>query len=128
MLIYDITNQSSFNDLESWFDLYKTESGNNVGLLIGNKCDSERKVDEEEAKKFAFEHGLKYIETSAKLDKNIKKEIAILLDKIIKSKKTQKEEEEIELEDKLTKTYYSLKSVDTTVTNSDNKKKKKCGC
>ena len=35
-----------------------------VGLLIGNKCDGERKVKEEDAKKFAEEHELKYLETS----------------------------------------------------------------
>jgi len=127
LFIYDITNQSSFNDLESWFDLYKKENGNNVGLLIGNKCDDERKVNEEEAKKFAFEHGLKYIETSAKLDKNIKKAIAILLEKIIRSKETQKEEE-IESNEKLAKTYYSLKAVDISVTSQGKRQKKKCGC
>ena len=40
----------------------------------------------EEANKFAAEKKLKYFETSAKFDKNIKKSIASLLETIIESK------------------------------------------
>ena len=66
LFIYDISNQDSFNDLESWYELYKNENEKVIGLLIGSKCDLERKVNIEEAKKFGEEHGLKYLETSAK--------------------------------------------------------------
>ena len=60
-----------------------------VGLIIGNKCEceSERKVDFDEAKAFAEQHQLNYLETSAKLDKNLKKAIVIVLKNIIESKK-----------------------------------------
>ena len=87
MFIYDISNMGTFNDLKSWYDLYKAEKENIVGVLIGNKCDIERQVSYEEAKNFADEHGLKYFEISAKLDKNVKKAIAVLLNEIIESKK-----------------------------------------
>ena len=60
LFIYDISNQDSFNDLESWYELYKNENEKVIGLLIGSKCDLERKVNIEEAKKFAKEHELKY--------------------------------------------------------------------
>ena len=43
-------------------------------------------INKEGAKQFAEEYGLLYFETSAKLDKNIRKAIACLLDNIIKSK------------------------------------------
>ena len=87
LFIFDITNKESFEGLKSWYDLFKEQNEKVVGLLIGNKCDNERKVDEEEAKKFARDYGLKkYFETSAKLDKKIKKAIAYLLEEIIKSK------------------------------------------
>ena len=88
LFIYDITDKKSFNDLEYWYNLYKEQNEMVVGLIIGNKCDLEldRKVDEEDAKDFADIHGLKYIETSAKLDKNVKKAIALILEEIIKSK------------------------------------------
>ena len=56
-----------------------------VGLLIGNKCDldNEREVNYEEAKSFSDNNHLGYYEVSAKLDKNIKKVIASLLQEII---------------------------------------------
>ena len=88
LFIFDITNKESFEGLKSWYELYKEQNEKVVGLLIGNKCDKDRKVDEEEAIKFVKEYGLrKYFETSAKLDKKIKKAIAYLLEEIINSKK-----------------------------------------
>ena len=84
LFVYDISNKDSFNALETWYNLYKEENENVVGILIGNKSDTKHAVNKEEAKKFAKDHGLKkYLETSAKLDKNIKKAIAFLLDQII---------------------------------------------
>ena len=85
LFVYDISNRESFNDLESWYNLYKDANEQIVGLLLGNKCDKDREVDEEEAKKFAEKHGLKYLETSARLDKKVKKAIACLLEEIINS-------------------------------------------
>ena len=88
LFIFDISNRESFEDLATWCDLYKQQNEKIVGILIGNKSDCKRKVSEEEATQFAFEHGLRqYFETSAKLDKNIKKSITYLLEQIIKSKK-----------------------------------------
>ena len=42
-------------------------------MLIGNKCDLEhrRQVSPEEGKKFAEEHGLMFLETSAKTAHNV---------------------------------------------------------
>ena len=90
LFIYDISNKKSFDDLESWFNIYKEENEKLVGLLIGNKCDKEREVGEKEAEKFAEKHGLKYLETSAKLDRKVKKAIACLLEEIIKSNPSEK--------------------------------------
>ena len=96
-----------------------------VGLLIGNKCDCESKVNMEEAEKFAEEHGLKYLETSAKFDKNIRKAIACILEKIIKSKEN-KESKGIK---KIIERYNSLSSIDTDSLNDIKlSKKKNCAC
>ena len=86
LFVYDVSDEKSFYDLETWYNLYKNEKENVIGLLIGNKCDAVRKVKYEEAKKFAEHHGLVYIETSAKLDKGVKKALACLLNEIIESK------------------------------------------
>lgn len=90
LFVYDLSDKESFDDLETWFELYELEKGEEkiVGVLIGNKSDrigNNRQVNYEEAKKLAEDHGLKYFETSAKLDKTIKKAIASLLKSIIES-------------------------------------------
>ena len=131
LFIYDISNQDSFNDLKSWYELYKEESEKVAGLLIGNKCDEERKVNEEDAKKFAEEHGLKYLETSAKLDKNLRKAITCLLRKIIESKETIESQEKTEAKDDVNRIerYFSLCSLDAASSvKGKNSDKKKCGC
>ena len=116
--IFDISNQDTFDDLEFWYDLYKKENENVIGLLIGNKSDCIHEVTEDRAKKFVVDHGLKnYLETSAKLDKNIKKAVACLLEEIIESKAL----------------YNSLISVDVNFSlkpekKEKSKKKKKCSC
>ena len=72
ILIFDLTNRQSFNDLNTWIDEIKQSTDKVSVLLFGNKCDIEkRKVSEEEAKKFAKDNKIPYIETSAKLNINI---------------------------------------------------------
>ena len=85
LFVYDISDRESFKDVDFWYNSYKEENKKIVGLLIGNKCDQKREVEEEEAEIYAKKHGLKYFETSAKLDKKIKKAIACLLELMIKS-------------------------------------------
>ena len=93
LFIFDLSDRKSFEDLETWYNLYKEENENIVGILIGNKSDNKHNVKEEEAIQFTFKHELrKYIETSAKLDKNIKKSITYLLEQIIQSKTSENDE------------------------------------
>ena len=86
LFIFDVSDEKSFLDLESWYSLYEEENEKITGLLIGNKCDLPYKVDKNECEKFAEEHGLDYMELSSKEDKNIKKAVIFLLKKIRESK------------------------------------------
>ena len=86
LFIFDVSDEKSFLDLESWYCLYEEENEKIIGLLIGNKCDLPYKVDKSECEKFADEHGLDYMELSSKEDKNIKKAVIFLLKKIKESK------------------------------------------
>lgn len=61
--------RSTYNHLSSWLtDARNLTNPNTVIFLIGNKSDleSQRDVTYEEAEAFAKEHGLMFIETSAK--------------------------------------------------------------
>ena len=64
-----LRRRSTYNHLSSWLtDARNLTNPNTVIFLIGNKSDleSQRDVTYEEAKQFADENGLMFIETSAK--------------------------------------------------------------
>ena len=66
---YEIRRRSTYNHLSSWLtDARNLTNPNTVIFLIGNKSDldSQRDVTYDEAKQFADENGLMFIETSAK--------------------------------------------------------------
>ncbi|CAJ0608519.1 unnamed protein product [Cylicocyclus nassatus] len=78
MLVYDISNRTSFENVNGW--LHEAEAnmggpnpGKCVFQLIGHKSDNqaERKVDYEEGEYFAKYHKMKFIETSAITGKNV---------------------------------------------------------
>ncbi len=74
MLIYDVTDERSFNNIRNWIrniDQYATEGVNKI--LIGNKCDDveRRVVERERGAELAREYGLKFMETSAKNNVNV---------------------------------------------------------
>jgi small GTP-binding protein len=74
IVVYDVTDQESFNNVKQWFqeiDRYATEGVNK--LLVGNKSDiSDKKVVEYTvAKEFADSMGIPFLETSAKSSTNV---------------------------------------------------------
>ncbi|KAF6213606.1 hypothetical protein GE061_011327 [Apolygus lucorum] len=74
LLVYDITRRETFNHLTTWLDDARQHSSSNmVIILIGNKNDlvSRREVNAEEGEAFAREHGLIFMETSAKTASNV---------------------------------------------------------
>ena len=69
LILFDLTNESSFISVEDWFKEIRNNSSNNVvSILIGNKSDlvDKREVSSERASKFALEHNIKYLEVSSK--------------------------------------------------------------
>merc|ERR1711988_1345823 len=74
LLVYDITRRETFNHLTSWLDDARQHSNSNMTImLIGNKSDLEhrRAVSTEEGQAFANQHGLIFLETSAKTASNV---------------------------------------------------------
>jgi len=72
ILVYDITNRKSFEDLNMWINDINNATDKASIILFGNKCDLQnREVSKEEAEKFAKKNNIPYIETSAKLKINI---------------------------------------------------------
>ena len=72
ILVFDLTNENSFNKLKSWINEVRDNTEKAQIILVGNKADLiERKIDEETAENFAKQRDIKYIETSAKEGTNI---------------------------------------------------------
>ena len=88
LVVYDITDRDSFENLNSWLiEIEKNASKNVYKLLIGNKSDLEdkRKVTYQEGKDFATSNGMQFIETSAKTDSKVKDAFELLTQEIIKA-------------------------------------------
>merc|ERR1712179_808461 len=74
IVVYDITNADTFTRAKSWVkELQRQASPNIVIALAGNKADlaAKRAVEFEEAKSYAEEKGLLFLETSAKNANNV---------------------------------------------------------
>mmetsp|Transcript_56330 Transcript_56330/g.159894 ORF Transcript_56330/g.159894 Transcript_56330/m.159894 type:complete len:216 (-) Transcript_56330:73-720(-) len=73
LLVYDISRRASFDHLANWLtDARQNAQPNMVIILIGNKCDLERReVSFEEGSWFARQNGLFFLETSAKTGQNV---------------------------------------------------------
>ena len=81
IVCFSLVDTKSFKNVLDWLNTIKEESAKIPVVLFGNKCDlvDERKVSEEEATRFANEHGIPYFETSAKDNINLQEG----LDKIV---------------------------------------------
>ena len=68
LLVFSLTDKNTFNVVKNKYDKIINIKGKNIPIiLIGNKKDleNEREVNFEEAKKYANEKNIEYIETSA---------------------------------------------------------------
>ena len=73
--MYDVTNRESFNNVSRWLTEIDKYARENVDkLLVGNKADIgdiDRQVTKEFGNKFATEHNIPFLETSAKDGANV---------------------------------------------------------
>ena len=97
ILVFDLTDQNSFNDLKNiWLNDVKNYGDINTQILIvGNKLDliEERKISESQVINFCRENGYKYIEACAKEGTNILKIFEELsIDLVTKYEKLREEE------------------------------------
>ncbi|XP_014908067.1 ras-related protein Rab-3B isoform X2 [Poecilia latipinna] len=83
ILMYDITNEESFNAVQDWATQIKTYSWDNAQvIMVGNKCDMdvERVVPPEKGKHLADQLGFEYYEASAKENINVRQVFERLVD------------------------------------------------
>jgi len=74
LIVYDITDEESFENLPHWLEDARVLAGRNISIVIcGNKSDleSDRSVELLEASRFAQENNAMFLETSALSGQNI---------------------------------------------------------
>uniref|UniRef100_A0A8C5DF75 small monomeric GTPase n=1 Tax=Gouania willdenowi TaxID=441366 RepID=A0A8C5DF75_GOUWI len=74
LLLYDITNKSSFDNIRAWLtEIHEYAQSDVVIMLLGNKADmsSVRAIRREEGERLAREHSVPFMETSAKTGVNV---------------------------------------------------------
>jgi len=89
ILCFDITDELTFNCLDTWFKkLYENNIKDVELILVGTKCDIEKKrqVNKNIALQFANELKIDYLEVSSKTGYNINEIFLKLLNNINKNK------------------------------------------
>ncbi|XP_052769804.1 ras-related protein Rab-37-like isoform X2 [Mya arenaria] len=74
LLLYDVTNKSSFDNIRAWLtEINEYAQEDVVIMLLGNKADmsGERMIRVEDGEKLAKDHGVAFMETSAKTGMNV---------------------------------------------------------
>ena len=86
ILIYDVTNLQSYENVKNWIAQIKESANQNVIIyLVGNKIDikeEDRCVKTEDGKKLAEEFKLPFFESSAKIGININEIFEQIVEKI----------------------------------------------
>ena len=86
ILIYDVTEQKSFDNVKNWMAQIKEEVSDRVTIvLVGNKIDDEdnRKIATEQGESMAKEYGIMFFECSAKTGQHIDEIFNNLVKKVV---------------------------------------------
>jgi len=74
LLVYDVTDERSFNNIRTWHANIEQHASEGVNkILVGNKSDwtDKKAVTEEQGRELADELGIKFMETSAKVNEGV---------------------------------------------------------
>ncbi|XP_061703432.1 ras-related protein Rab-26-like [Syngnathoides biaculeatus] len=74
LLLYDVTNKTSFDNIQAWLtEIHEYAQQDVVLMLLGNKADAthERAVKREDGERLAKEFGVPFMETSARSGLNV---------------------------------------------------------
>ena len=74
LVVYDVTNLSSFQNIKYWLDdILNQSSASMERMLLGNKCDmaGQRQILKGRGEAFAIQNGIKFLETSPNTNVNI---------------------------------------------------------
>lgn len=89
IMVYDVTSQDSFDHVNDWLkEVNRYAAEGTCKLLVGNKSDrtTDRVVTAEQAKEFADEIEVPFLETSAKSASNVEEAFLTMAGELIKQR------------------------------------------
>eukprot|EP01016_Furgasonia_blochmanni_P045191 TRINITY_DN6341_c0_g2_i1.p1 TRINITY_DN6341_c0_g2~~TRINITY_DN6341_c0_g2_i1.p1 ORF type:complete len:140 (+),score=42.53 TRINITY_DN6341_c0_g2_i1:85-504(+) len=126
LLVYDITDHSTFVNIENWLRELELHADPSVmRILVGNKNDleSKRKIDSSIAYEWAEKNGLRYFEASAKSGDNVQNIFEQLGEEILAQKLAETKEN-----DAAPKMIYKGVGINDLSTSKKKKKEKENCC
>lgn len=89
IMVYDVTSQDSFDHVNDWLkEVNRYAAEGTCKLLVGNKSDksTDRVVATEQAKEYADDIGVPFLETSAKSASNVEEAFLTMAGELIKQR------------------------------------------
>ena len=112
IIMYDITNKSSFDSLPEIIQNIKEERGSDFPMvLVGNKADLEedREIKKEQGEDLAFKNAMGFFEVSNKEGTNIEEAGLALVNKILEKRKEENIVNESDNNTRLTESTFNSK-------------------
>ncbi len=127
ILVFDVTNQESFEHLSSWMEEFVSACGKKPLVLLGNKCDSDldpnkRAITTATAKRWCQLNGdITFFETSARDSINVDQAFEYIAQQALRERKNQQQNDDMALPDPM-----RVKRVGATQNKPE--EKKPCAC
>ena len=120
LFVYDVTNRKSYNSMKNWIKDTEKIDKDIKGIILANKIDlEEREVNTDELEELGNKMNMKFLETSAKDNINVKEAFILLVEELLKDKN---EKEILEMYSRNKRRDLSIGTKKTAI------KKKKKGC
>jgi len=101
MMVYDISNPKSFDNIQKWLrNITDFASEDVIRILLGNKCDMEEKrmISTNRGQEIASQNGIKFYETSAKNNININEAFMTLATDILRRQPLQPKTNKVDID------------------------------
>ena len=121
LFVYDVTNRKSYNSMKNWIKDTEKIDRDIKGIILANKIDlEEREVNTDELEELGNKMNMKFLETSAKDNINVKDAFILLVEELLKGKNQK------EILQMYSRNKRSDLSISTKKTANDKKKKGCC--